>query len=74
MTLTLPSDDDLADLDNWCKSELVALPSAPLPTSDGSMMPLNQDELIELTDHVNSGHLTKSNLCRGALLTSMWVL
>ena len=56
VTLTLPNDDDLADLDNWCKSELVALQSASLPTSDGSMMPLNQDELNELTDHVNSGH------------------
>ena len=45
----------------------MALPSAPLPTSDVSMMPLNQDELKELNDHVNSGHLTKSNLCRGCL-------
>ena len=50
-----------------CMSELVALPRAPLPTSDGSMMPLTQDELQELNDHVNSGHLTKSNLCRGCL-------
>ena len=67
VTLTLPNDDDLIDLDSWCKSELVALPSASLPTSDGSMMPLDQDELKELTDHVNSAHLTKSNSCRGCL-------
>ena len=49
VTLTLPNDDDLMDLDSWCKSELEALPSASLPTSDGSLMPLNQDELKELT-------------------------
>ena len=67
VTLTLPTDDELHDLSSWCQSELVALPSASLPTSDGSMMPLNQDELQELNDHVNSGHLTKSNLCRGCL-------
>ena len=60
VTLTLPTDDELHDSSSWCQSGLVALPSAPLPTSDGSMMPLNQDELKELNDHVNSGHLTKA--------------
>ena len=45
----------------------MALPSAALPASDGSMMPLTEPEIVELTDHVNSGHVTKSNLCRGCL-------
>ena len=30
-------------------------------------MPLTEPEIVELTDHVNSGHVTKSNLCRGCL-------
>ena len=58
VTLTLPNYDEQSELDNWCKSDLVALPSA----ADGSTLPLNEDEVA---DHVNSGHLTKSILCRG---------
>ena len=66
MTLTLPNDDDHL---SWITGvNLVALPSAPSSTYfDGSMMPLNEDEVAELTDHVSSGHLTKSSLCRGCL-------
>ena len=38
-----------------------------LPSSDGSMMSLNEKELHELSEHITSGHLTKGNLCRACL-------
>ena len=31
------------------------------------MMPLNEDEIAELTLLLNFGHATKSNVCRGCL-------
>ena len=67
MSLTAPEPDEQLQIDSWCQSDLVALPGAALPASDGSMMPLTKNEIIELTDHVNSGHVTKSNLCSGCL-------
>ena len=67
VSLTVPEAEEQLELDNWCQPELAASPSDALPASDGSMMPLSEDEVIELTDHVNSGRLTKSNLCRGCL-------
>ena len=67
MSLTAPDPDEQLQIDSWCQSDLVALPSAALPAFDGSMMPLTENEIVELTDHANSGHVTKSNLCRGCL-------
>ena len=67
MSLTAPDPDEQLQIDSWCQSDLVALPSAALPASDGSMMPLTENEIVELIDPVNSGHVTKSNLCRGCL-------
>ena len=65
--LTLPDPDEQAMLDEWCRSEHVALPSTDLPASDGSMLALNEEELKELSDHVLSGHVTKSNSCKSCL-------
>ena len=48
-------------------SELVSLLSTALPASDGTILPLNQREREELSDHVRSGSSSKSNLCRGCL-------
>ena len=75
MTLTIPSASaeeqlELVELEKWCKDELVSLPSVPwsdLPASDGSIAPLTQPELQELAEHVDAGHVPKSNLCRGCL-------
>ena len=67
MSLIAPDPDQQLQVDSWCQSDLVALPSAALPASDGSMMPLTENEIVELTDHVSSGHVTTSNLCRGCL-------
>ena len=38
-----------------------------LPVSNGSILPLSEPELQELAEHVHSGHVKKSNLCRGCL-------
>ena len=65
--LTLPDPDEQTALDEWCRSDHVALPSTDLPASDGSMLALNEEELKELSDHVLSGHVTKSNLCKSCL-------
>ena len=65
--LTLPDPDEQAALDEWCRSDHVALPSTDLPSSDGSMLALNEEELKELSDHILSGHVTKSNLCKSCL-------
>ena len=43
------------------------LPYDSLPCSDGWISPLNDTELIELKAHIESGHTTKSNLCKGCL-------
>ena len=42
---TLPGPEEQALLDEWCRSEHVALPSTDLPASDGSMLALNEEEL-----------------------------
>ena len=65
--LTLPDPDEQALLDEWCRSEHVALPSSALPASDGPLMALTEEELKELSDHIISGHVTKSNLCKSCL-------
>ena len=48
-------------------SDLVSLPRKDLPCSDGSTYPLSSDEMKELEEHIRSGHVTKSNICRGCL-------
>ena len=67
LTLNLPQPDDERTLQEWCSSELVSLPSTALPASDGAVLPLDQREQEELSDHPRSGHSSKSNLCRGCL-------
>ena len=66
-SFTEPQQEEMDEIHGWCTSDLVALPSAPLPSSDGMISPLDSHELEELSDHLRSGHATKSNLCRGCL-------
>ena len=40
-----------------------------LNVSDGSIKPLSSQEEKELREHINSGHVKKSNLCKGCLLS-----
>ena len=42
-------------------------PHKDVPCSDGTIDPLTQDEMKDLEAHVRSGHVTKSNNCRGCL-------
>ena len=65
--MTLPDPAEQVLLDEWCRSEHVALPFTDLPASDGSLLARNGEELRELSDHILSGHVTKSNLCRSCL-------
>ena len=67
MTFNLPQPDDERTLQEWCSSELISLPSTALPASDGTVLPLNQKEWAELSDHLRSGHSSNSNLYRGCL-------
>ena len=65
--LTLPDHDEQVLLDEWCRSEHLALPFTDLPESDGSLLALSEEELSELSDHIISGHVTKSNLRKSCL-------
>ena len=67
MTLTLPDDDELDALEEWCRGEFVCLSPSELPSSDGVLLPLSPTEQRELNDHLQTGHLKKTNLCRGCL-------
>ena len=67
MTLTIPNSEEQEEIEQWCKDELVSLPWSDLPVSNGSILPLSEPELQELAEHVHSGHVKKSNLCRGCL-------
>ena len=51
----------------WGASDIVSSLYGDLPYSDGSTDPLTPDEMKELEDHIRSGHVTKSNMCRGCL-------
>ena len=68
-SFTEPQHEEMDEIHRWCTSDLVSLPSAPVPSSDGVISPLDPHELefLELSDHLRSGHATKSNLCRGCL-------
>ena len=67
MTLSMPTAEEQQEIEDWCRDETVSLPFSDLPCSDGSILPLSPVELEELSEHVHSGHATKSNLCRGCL-------
>ena len=56
-----------AELQEWCLLPELALPFAHLDASDGSILPLDHDEMEELKQHIQSGHLTKSHLRKGRL-------
>ena len=62
-----PQQGEMDLIEDWCKADLISLPFAPLPSSNGSISPLDAREWEELSHHLRSGHTTKSNLCRGCL-------
>ena len=66
--LTAPSPEEEAVLQEWCAQEEVSLPFIHLDSSDGEVAPLSASQLEELRAHISSGHLTKSNLCKGCLI------
>ena len=47
----------------------MGLPYLSPASSNGEVQPLSAEELDELKAHINSGHLTKSHLCKGCLLS-----
>ena len=61
--------EEEAILQEWCSQEHVSLPTDTLNVSDGSIKPLSPQEEKELREHINSGHVKKSNLCKGCLLS-----
>ena len=56
-----------AELQEWCLLPEVSLPFVHLDASDGSISPLDNDMMEELKKHIQSGHLTKSHLCKSCL-------
>ena len=48
-------------------NDIVSLPHRDLPCSDGSIDPPTPNEMSDLEEHMRSGHIAKSNLCRGCL-------
>ena len=67
--LTMPTQEEEKEIQEWCVSEHVALPFNPLETPDGTIQPLTEKEEKELRDHINAGHLNKCHLCKGCLLS-----
>ena len=57
----------------FCKNGAVKImchfPTGTLNVSDGSIKPLSPQEDKELREHINSGHVKKSNLRKGCLLS-----
>ena len=64
--LQLPSPEQKAILQGRCTTEEVGLPFIPVDSSDGAVK--TDQKLEELRSHKSSGHLTKSNLCKGCLI------
>ena len=48
---------------------LFFLPIDPVDISDGTICPLAPDQLQEIREHIASGQMKKSNLCKGCLLS-----
>ena len=67
--LSAPTPEEEAAIMEWCHSEHVSLHLKSFDISDGTIKPLTEAEEKELKEHISSGHLTKSNLCRGCLLS-----
>ena len=67
LTMTIPDDDELREIEQWRRDDSVALPFTELPASNGAFLPLTQPEKEELAEHLRTGHLNKTNLCRGCL-------
>ena len=61
--------EEEAILQEWCSQDHVSLPTDTLNVSDGSIKPLSPQEEKELREHITSGHVKKSNLCKGCLLS-----
>ena len=66
--LSLPTPEEEAILQEWCTLQEVSLPYIPLNSSNGEVKPLSSEEMEELKQHIASGHLTKSHLCKGCLV------
>ena len=72
MTVDITNDDCQRDLDDWSlgvslNSELLALPIARLPASDGSSQSLNDTDQNELTDHLKSAMSLRAIFVEAAL-------
>ena len=63
-----PSLEKEAILQEWYSTEEVGLPFICVDSSNGDVKPLTDHVLEELRSHIFSGHLTKSNLCKGCLI------
>ena len=60
-------DNELREIENWCRDDSVSLPFIELPASNGAFLPLTKPEQEQLAEHLRTGHLKKTNLCRGCL-------
>ena len=59
--MTIPN-DELEKIEERRKEDLVSLPFAALPVSDGMIDPFTVSEQQELQQHLQSGHL-KQRIC-----------
>ena len=66
-TLTTANEDEEIAVKDWCACDHVNLPYDSCHALMGWISPLNDNGLIELKAHVESGHTAKSNLCKGCL-------
>ena len=66
---TTSSQEEEANLQEWCSQKPASLPTDTLNVSVGSIKPLLPQEEKELGEHINSGHIKKRNLCNGCLLS-----
>ena len=67
--MTSPSSEEEAILQEWCMQDHVGLPYLSLASTNGEVKPLSAEDLDELKAHINSGHLTKSHLSKGCLIS-----
>ena len=69
MIMTSPSSEEEAILHKSWMQDHVGLPYLSPASSNGEVKPLSTEELEELKAHISSGHLTKSHLCKGCLIS-----
>ena len=66
-TFSEPQPEEQELFQEWRKIDLVSLLFASLPASEGSVAPLSEKELEELSEHIRSGHSSKSSWRRGCM-------